>query len=595
MTRTISLVLVGAALFALTLATFESVRTFEFVHYDDLEFVVQNPHVSSGLSTANLRWAFLDNPYGATGGPLTWVSHMLDVQLFGLDAGRHHLTSLIIHASGVVMAFVAFHLLTGSVWRSAAVAALFGIHPLHVESVAWIAERKDVLSGFFWFATMAGYAAYARRPSVWRYVGVVTLFGCGLLSKPMVATLPFVLLLLDVWPLGRIPVSSAFWISARRPFLEKLPLIAMAATSMWLTLIAQQQRGAVVSVDSVPIPDRLANAALNLVAYVQQTVWPSGLIPYYPYPDAFPSSAVAIALALLLLATAAAVSTLRSFPWIATGWFWFLGTLVPVSGLVQVGEHARADRFTYLPLTGIFIVVVWGLSHLASRYRVPRPAVGVAAAGVVVMLALGARTQAGHWRNSLDLWQYTVRTDPGNARGWANLGVVLAEGDRLADAIDAYQRANRLAPALPQPHYNLGLVLEQTGRTAEAMEHFAEAVRLKPDYVIARAHLATLLAQAGKTDDAIRQFDEVVRQDPNNALVRVNFAVTLARSGRMTAALPHILKAVTLEPDNAQWRYAAGVMLIDAGMTTDGIRLLQDALRIDPNHKDAANALQALR
>ena len=582
--------LAAACLALLTLLTFAPVRSFDFVNYDDFEFVVENPHVAGGLTWANVRWAWL-NPYSATGGPLTWMSHMLDVELFGVTAGGPHLVNLALHLTSVLILLAVLRRFTGSVWRSAFVAALFAVHPLHVESVAWVAERKDVLSGVFWFAAIGAYGRYARRPGYGRYALVAGCFVLGLLSKPMVATLPFVFLLLDVWPLGRMAWSRQALGQVPRLIAEKLPLIALAAAAMWLTVTAQEAIGAVSSTVAVPLHTRAANAVVSYIEYLLKTVWPAGLVPYYPYSTAIPALAVAGCAALLVAFTSLSILLLRRAPFVAVGWLWYLGALVPVIGLVQVGGHAMADRFTYLPLTGIFIIAAWGIPLLLRRFVLAPGILGVCAVLVIIAFAATARAQSLHWRDGLALWEHTVGIDPDNARAQSNLGVVLAQRRRYDDAIRAYRTALRLQPGVPQTHHNLGLALEAVGRTDDAGAQYAEAVRLKPDYAKAHMHLANLLAQRGATEAAIQHYREAIRLAPGEPLAQVNLAVMLGRNRQPAEAVPYMREAIRLNPHNAEWRFLAGLMLVEAGRPAEAREMFSEALAIDPKHAQAREAL----
>jgi protein O-mannosyl-transferase len=587
------LVTAAVGLCLLTILTFWPVHRFGFVQYDDIEFVVENPHVRTGLTAANVRWAF-QNPYSRTGGPLTWLSHMIDIELYGLIAGGHHVTNLVFHvASALLLLFVLWRM-TGSTWRSAFVAALFAVHPLHVESVAWIAERKDVLSGFFWFATIGAYTSYVRRGGRLRYAAVLALFVLGLMSKPMIVTLPFVLLLLDIWPLQRLPLDR--W-RARLPrlVLEKLPLIVLGGVAILLTLLAQQEAGAVSSFDVLPLSGRITNAAVSYIAYLVKTVWPADLIPFYPYRRSISPTLVTGCVLMLLVLSAAAVRAARRAPYVTVGWCWFVATLVPVIGLVQVGGHAMADRFTYLPLVGIFLVVSWGGAAVLARIGPHQRGTALCATVILVACAFTARAQAMHWRDGLALWEHTVRVDPDNARAYSNLGVVLAGLNRRGEAIAAYRRSLHLQPGVPQTLTNLGLELEAAGRSEEAIPHYAEAARIAPTYVKPRLHLATLLAVAGRTEEAISYFQEAIRLEPRNSELRVNLAVTLGRSGRPMEALPHMLEAVRLEPKQPRWRYFAAVMLVEAGHPAEAIPLLEGVLTLDPHDADARRLLGDLR
>ena len=542
---------VALAIALLSLTVFWPVTTFDFVNYDDLEFVAENPHVATGLNAENVEWAFA-HPYTATGGPLTWISHMLDVEMFGMDAGKHHATSLVLHLCNTVLLLALLWRMTGAFGPSAVAAVLFAIHPLHVESVAWVSERKDVLSTLFWLLTIRAYVSYVKRPAWRRYAAVVACFTLGLLSKPMVATLPFVLLLLDVWPLARWRLDDGFWKSARSLALEKLPLFALAAVSMGLTLLAQQHIGAVAAVETLPLQIRLSNAAVSYFAYLGKAFWPAGLVPFYPYRESLPAGIVVASAAGLVALTAAAFVVARRAPYVTVGWLWYVGTLVPVIGIVQIGGHAMADRFTYIPLIGVFILIAWGGAALVARIRLPAAVVAGTAALIVVAFSVVARAQVLHWKNGVTLWQHTTQVSPDNARAHANLGVALArEGERGA-AIAEYQEALRLDPRSAETHNNLALVFVDEGKPENALEHYLEAVRLKPDYANAHTNLANLLDDRGRTAEAIAHYREAIRLDPDHALARMNLAIALAKNGQFGEAIAQLEAVLAREPGNQE-------------------------------------------
>jgi tetratricopeptide (TPR) repeat protein len=544
---------VALAIALVTVIVFWPVTSFDFVNYDDLEFLVENPHVATGLRADNLAWAF-SNPYSGTGGPLTWISHMLDVEMFGMDAGWHHTTSLVLHLCNSLLLLAVLWKMTETRWPSALVAALFAIHPLHVESVAWVAERKDVLSTLFWLLTMLAYASYAKRPDWLRYAAVIGCFALGLLSKPMVATLPFVLLLLDIWPLGRWRLDEGFWTSARSLAMEKLPLFALAAISIVLTFSAQQNIGAVAAFETLPLRVRLSNAAVSYLAYLGKAIWPSGLVPFYPYRDSLPSLIVLASAGLLVLLTAAAIVVVRRAPYVTVGWLWYVGTLVPVIGIVQIGGHAMADRFTYIPLIGVFILIAWAGTAAASRARLPNAAVAGAVAILIVAAGVVARGQVMHWKNGISLWQHTIEVSSGNARAHANLGVALAREGQRAEAIPEYQEALRLDPRSAETHNNLALALVADRKPEAALGHYLEAVRLKPDYANARTNLANLLDDQGRTAEAIDHYREAIRLEPSHVLARMNLAIALAKGGRISEAIAQLEAVLRLEPGNQDAR-----------------------------------------
>lgn len=574
-----------AALVALATWVYWPVSSFDFAAYDDYEFIVENSNVATGLSFTNLRWA-LSHPYEATGGPVTWISHMADVQYFGLVAGPQHVINVVIHIVTTLLLLVVLRSITGSTVRSGVVAALFAVHPLHVESVAWIAERKDVLSGLFWFATIAAYAHYTRAPGWVRYALVLVTFCLGLLSKPMVVTLPAVLLILDMWPLGRWRPPSGHTIDWRL-VIEKIPLILLAAGAITLTYLSQYSGGSVAASDAVPLGLRLANASVSVATYLQKAVWPTGLIPYYPYPASIPVWKTAVCLLVLIAITVAAWRLRHKAPMVIVGWLWYLVALIPVVGLVQVGGHARADRFTYLPLVGIFMAVAWGLADVARKWSIPAWVQVATAAVAVTTGAVVARAQVWHWQDGLTLWRHTIRVDPANARAQSNLGAVLIMQDRFAEALEPLESAVRLDPQVAKTQFNLGLALEETARTSEAVEHYRAAMALDPGYVKPIQQLANIFAKAGNTPEAVALYNRALAITPENPLLHVNLAVTLGpRQG-----LPHMQQAIRLEPTNAQWPYFAALMELELGRVAEARVLLQSALRIDPTYGDAARKL----
>jgi len=464
----------GLSLALLTLATYLPVLAHGFIRFDDPLYVTRNPHVQAGLSWEGIAWAFSAN-VASNWHPLTLLSHMLDCELFGMDPLGHHLTSLLLHTASVVLLFEALRRMTGCAWRSAVVAALFAVHPTHVESVAWIAERKDVLSGFFWMLTLLAWVCYVRQPSPKRYAAVVLALAAGLLSKPMVVTLPFVLLLLDVWPLRRkIRVK------------EKLPLFALAAASCVATVIAQS--GAIGLASRFPLRLRLANAVLSYVSYLGKTVLPTRLAVFYPMPGEFPDWKVAGAVLLLAVLTVLAWKAGRYF---TVGWLWFLGTLVPVIGIVQVGGQGMADRYTYLPTIGLFLIAAWGLPRRA-RWIVP---------GVVLALAIDTRLQLRHWEDSESLFQHAAAVTERNFIAHLNLAQIYAERGERGPALEHFRTTLEIRPGMWQAQASLGNTLRRWGRPDKALPHLRNAVRLRPHDPRLRRALAEAQAEARRMSE----------------------------------------------------------------------------------------------
>jgi Flp pilus assembly protein TadD len=632
-------------LLALVVWAFLPVLHNGFVNYDDPAYVTENPGVLGGLTVAGVGWAFTTIHFG-NWQPVNWLSHMLDVQLFGLKAAGHHATSLLIHAGSTLLLFLTLRRMTGAPRRSALVAALFALHPLHVESVAWAAERKDVLSALFFLLSLWAYSHYVERaelPSTrvegpWvgrgnsgptsttgqaehrRYEGVsargrpsrwyaltLLFFALGLMSKAMVVTLPCVLLLLDWWPLRRLQKAECgmqnvqkdetlqrsnastllFW-----PLLvEKLPFFALAAVFSGVTYYAQKTIGAVSYEGQPPAPVRAANAVLAYVRYLRKTVWPDDLVVFYPYPQPMPVWQV-VGAAVLLLAATVLVVWLRSRPWLAVGWFWYLGTLVPVIGLIQIGSHSMADRYTYLPLIGLFISLVWGVGEVAGHWRGPGLAwVWAGTAALVLLCAVRTREQVGYWKDSETLFEHAIRATERNFLAYNNLGSAYGEQGRFDDAIGQFQEAIRLNPDYANAHYNLGTAFDKKGQVNEAARQYQEAVRLKPEVALPHYSLGVALGRMGQMDEAIRQYEEAIRLEPNMVDAHNNLGIALGMKGQMDEAIKHFQEVIRLKPRYAEAHNNLGLALENKGQLDEAIRQLQEALRLKPNYPDASNNL----
>jgi tetratricopeptide (TPR) repeat protein len=536
-----------------TAAAYWPVRHHPFVNFDDPQYVTENAPVLEGLTWPGVKWAFTTGHAG-NWHPVTWLSHMLDVELFGVDAGAHHAVSLFLHIVTTLLLFAVFVRMTGATGASAFVAAVFAVHPLHVESVAWIAERKDVLSGLCFVLTLWTYVSWVRRPTAARYLVMLACFAIGLMAKPMLVTLPFVLLLLDRWPLGRGPSVS-----------EKLPLFALATTSSIVTFVVQQQAGAVRTFDAVPFATRLANAVTAYVSYLWQAVWPVGLAPIYPYP-ASPSPAIVLGAAAVLVAiTWLAWQWRRERPYVPVGWFWYVGMLVPVIGLIQVGSQPIADRYTYLPLIGISIAIAWGVREIGAGWSRRDGAAAGAIAVIAVAMAIATRAQVAHWESSIALWQYAASAVPGNYRAHTNLGHALAAERRLDEAIAQNREAIRIKPDYAEARNNLGSALLDAGKPGEALTHLHEAVRLSPRYVTAHNNLGLALAATGQTDEAIDHFTQAVRLNPRFAPAYGNLGVALAQRGRLDEAVSAFRESVRLQPAAAEAHQNLARALTDRG------------------------------
>jgi Flp pilus assembly protein TadD len=548
---------IASALLLLAIAVFVQVRSHDFVNLDDGLYVVDNANVRSGLTADNVRWAFTTGR-AANWHPLTWISHQIDVSLFGMDAGGHHLTNLAWHAVNTLMLFGLLRFMTGSLVRSGFVAAFFAIHPAHVESVAWVSERKDVLSTFFWFATTWSWVRWTRRPSRNLFLLTLVLYVLGLMAKPMLITLPLTWLLLDIWPLER--GRMAF----RARVIEKAPFMILAVVSAALTVLVQQQGGAVSSVDYISIADRIMNAVVAYAAYLRMLVWPTNQAAFYPYNASLGALTVGIAAAVLIGLSASAFTVRHRAPFVPVGWCWFLGTLVPVIGLLQIGTQSHADRYTYVPYIGLFVALVWGAAALARRTSFGPGAAIVAGVAAVIVLSVLAHAQAATWRTSEALWSHAVAVTTGNARA----------------------------------HNLLGAIYGNTGRVQEAEAHFKEALRLRPDMTEGLHILPNLgrsLMAQGKVADALPYLERARALKPEDAALANELGIAYLGVNRTADAIAAWRDAVRLDPTLEQTWFMLGMTLAANGRVADARVAFSEVVRLNPSRKDAAIALERLR
>jgi tetratricopeptide (TPR) repeat protein len=596
---------IAAALLAATAVVYAPVLGFEFVEWDDQKFVTENPRVHGGLTWEGLVWAVTQgNP--PDWHPLTFLSHMLDCQVFGLEPGGHHATNLFLHALNTLLVFGLFRHMTGAVWPSALVAALFGVHPLHVEAVAWVSQRKELLSATFALLATRAYVGYATRGGVARYVTTAVLLALALLSKAMAVTLPFVFLLLDYWPLGRTGssrrgASGEGRVGRQRPLpglvLEKVPLLLLSAAMSAITYVVQRAGGAVVPAEAVAFPLRVANALVAYARYVGKALWPASLgaqytNPYLPGGTPLASWQIGAAAVLLLAATAAAVLPVRRrwhLGYIPVGWLWFLGTLVPVIGLVQVGTAAMADRYTYMPLTGLFLIVAWGGRDIVRRW--PGGARVVAAAAVAGMLGASmavSASQVRYWRDSESLFSRALAVSPGDPKMHYNLGTILLRQERHEEAIAHLLRAARLRPRDPAVFYNLALAHRAVGKIDAAAKLYEAAMRLDPADPDAPYMLAGLRRQQDRPLDAIALYERVIEIAPRDVGAHYDLGNLLLALGRPAEAIARYRDARALEPGSAEVRTNLGVALRQTGRLEEARAELEEALRIAPDDADAA-------
>ena len=597
---------IGAALVVAVLALYAQTARFEFVNLDDLLFITENPPVAAGLTWDGVLWSLTAR--SPNWHPVTWWTHMLDVSWYGLDGGPQHWLSTIGHAANALLCFLALRALSGALWPSALVAALFALHPLRVESVAWLSERKDVVSGCCFFLTLLAYAAYARRPAWWRYGLVVLAFALGLASKTMLVTVPVLLLLLDVWPLGRFAWPGAATAPARaapapvwRVLAEKLPLLLLSAAASVQTVAVQRSVEAVQSLDAIPLPWRLTVAPVAAFNYLRKSVWPSDLAAMYPHPALLAGADLAAwllpALAAGFVLTVISVAVLeraRRFPYLAVGWFWYLVMLLPVSGLFQVGMQSMADRYTYLPMLGVTVMLAWGLRDLIIwRPALRRPVLVACAVVLVVLSGLSAR-QIPTWRNSESLYRQALAVTRDNYFAHASLGTVLRQQQRIEEAELELREALRLRPNEPFTRVQLGTLLQDSGRLAEAEEHHREALRLRPTYAQANVNLGVVLLRQQRPAEAERALLVALAQQPDHALTESNLGAALLAQDRFDDARAHLEHAIRLDPSDASAHNNLGVVLVRQGEPAAARAQFEIVLRLQPTHANARRNLTYL-
>jgi tetratricopeptide (TPR) repeat protein len=608
--------LVCLALALVTATVFSQVIHCDFVDYDDPDYVSENPEVSAGLTLHGIVWAFT-HTFASNWHPLTWISHMVDSQLFGLNPGGHHAVNLVIHITSTLLLFLVLHQMTGRLWRSAIVAGLFALHPLHVESVAWISERKDMLSTFFLLLTVWSYARYVKSRSVSAYLQVFSFLALGLMCKPMLVTLPFLLLLLDYWPLRRVSgFGMANTSGEMKPGMlirEKIPLFGLSLVSCVITYCVQNSGGAV---GSIPLTSRMANALVAYVRYLGKMLCPLNLSVIYPLPPAWHGWQIVGASILLVLVGVLVVRAGRRWPYMPVGWFWYLGTLVPVIGLVQVGRQAMADRYTYTPLIGVFVLLVWGIADWLERFKYRTAAAVVLAAATLFLCGLSSACQLRYWKNSVTLFSHAINVTTDNALAHNNLATALAASGRKNEALqehtealrinpedpiirndfgnalavsgqksaalDQYAEAARLEPGNPVIQENYGTALAREGRIDEAIAHYSEAIRLRPNYVEAYNNLGAVLSGQGRLNEAISNFNTALSLDPRDAETHNNLGGALAMQNKHAEAIVHYNEALRLGLRKAQIYFNLGLSLFKLGKNDEAITRFSEAVRADP-------------
>lgn len=614
-----------------TLLCYWPISRHDFVSIDDHDYVCENSHVTQGLTWTGVAWAFRTG-HASNWHPLTWISHMLDCELYRLNPGGHHLTNLLFHLANTVLLLLLLHQMTGALWRSAFVAALFAWHPLHVESVAWASERKDVLSTLFWILTMMAYVRYAKEskvqslttrvaglevgkrgwhslPSNW-YCMALVLFACGLMSKPMLVTLPCVLLLIDFWPLQRLRLkwfsrakdTAATVVEADAPpgppaanadrpaahlVMEKLPFFALSLGSSIVTYLVQDAGGAVQSLQTIPLLSRIANAILSYAGYISKACWPADLGAFYPYPEYLPVGWVMTTALLLALVTSLFVLRAKRQPYLIVGWLWYLGTLVPTIGLVQVGAQSMADRYMYIPSIGLFLVGVWGLNAISDPWRFKRQVLAVV--GTIALTGCLACTwvQLGYWQNSEKLLRHAIRVTTDNYVACDALGIFLNDQGRTDEALALLSESLRLKPRYPKGLYDMGTVLLKMGRLDEAVRYLTAAVKYDPNYAHAHMNLGKALLEQGRLDEAATQLSKAVQLARDDPEAHYNLGTALLIQAKPDDAIACFSEALRLKPDHVEAHSNLGIALMQQGKLGEGASHLSAALRLNPGNPEA--------
>jgi tetratricopeptide (TPR) repeat protein len=625
--------------FLIIIAVFLQSAGHDFVNYDDQAYVTDNNRVKAGLTYQGIVWAFTTF-HAANWHPLTWLSHMLDCELYGLNPMGHHLTNICLHVVNTLLLFYLLYGPTRKYWHSLFVSVLFAVHPLHVESVAWVAERKDLLSTLFLFVTLILYDRYVRHLSLKLYILTLLIYALGLMSKPMLVTLPFVMLLWDFWPLGRWQLrtkpteerapntqkeSSAS--TGSRLFGEKIPFFALSLASCIVTYYAQRQAGAVAGIHTLPYSFRAINALVSYVKYMVYMFWPHHLAVIYPLPPTL-TVVEGLMAGLFMIGISYLVYRLaRPHTYFLVGWLWYLGTLVPVIGLVQVGKQAMADRYTYIPLTGLFIMVAWGIPALLQKSRYRRIALPAAAGLSLVALATCTWVQLSYWKNGVMLFSHAIKAVPDNYIAHRILGNALAEQGAFAEAersfraslcirpddeethtewgaalakqkkideaIDHFTAALEINPYSANAHYNLGIVLAEKGRVAESISHYLEALRISTGREDVHTNLGSAYLGTGKTKEALYHYQKALSMDPDNSDLNYNLGLAYGMNGNLTESITYLSVAVKINPRFAEAHYNLGVALVRAGRFDEGIGHFSEALRVNPNFEEARKTLEA--
>lgn len=604
--RKYSLIIICLLLtFTICLVYFQ-VKNHQFINYDDQVYVQGNIHVITGLKFENIKWAFT-SVYAGNWHPLTWISHMVDVDLFGLNPGMHHLTNVIFHILNSILLFIVLNMMTRALWRSAVVAVFFALHPLHVESVAWIAERKDVLSTFFWILTMLAYYRYVISRKISNYFLMIMFFVLGLMSKPMLVTLPFVLLLMDFWPLNRRElnfmtnetITASLWSEVNSRgiislILEKTPLMIIALASCGVTFYAQSGAEAVTSLDQMSFAVRISNAINSYVIYLWKMVWPLDLAVFYPYPGQINLLMVLIHLLLIILITMVVIKYMRKFPYLATGWFWYLVTLVPVIGIVHVGSQSMADRYTYIPLIGIFIMISWGISRLFDRWHLKKIVFATITAIVIPILILCSWIQVSYWKNSFSLFEHALNVTENNYVPHRNLALAYMNQGDYDNALLHCTEALELLPDYAEAYNNMGTILIKRGEISKAISIFNKAIQINQNDLYAYKYLGQIFINQGNNSEAIKILSKAIEIEPRDFSLYINMGVALTNLNRLNEAIYQYNKAIHIKPDSLEAHYNLAITLLSLGKKDEAIHQFNLVLGIDPGNTQAKNILSMI-
>lgn len=592
-----------------TIIVYWQVTGHDFISFDDGEYVNQNPYVQMGFTCDSIKWAFsIDRSRGTYWHPLTWISHMLDFEISGLNSGFHHFMNVIFHIANSFLLFLVLRKMTGSLYRSTFVAALFALHPINVDSVAWLAERKNLLSTFFWLLTILTYTYYVKKSCVYRYLLVFIVFSVGLLAKPMLVTLPFVLLLLDYWPLNRFKFiqvesqplsfkkafsSAEFKSRALHLVLEKIPLLIVSLFSIYISSISLKMIGGVVAAEHVPIDLRIENAVVSYVMYLWKMFWPQNLTFFYPFPSTIPLVYVVGSLLFLACITAVAIKYVFRQPAFIVGWLWYLGTLVPVIGLVQGGLWpAIAERWAYVPLIGIYVIIAWTAPEIFLRLHRGKTALRIVALVYLSILSMITWNQIGCWKNDFTLFSHGIEVNNDNFVAHANLGKAFAKKSDFGEAINCFKEVLRIDPNDLIAHKNLGRIYEKEANLDKASYHFYKAVKIAPDDLEVNFHYGGILAEQGKTKEAASYYYSALKIDPDDAQVHYNLGVLLSKQKKIPEARKHFLEAIKRDPQYKEAYYALGVISGDEENINDAITYLERAVNLDSNYIEAKKTLE---